>query len=368
VIEPGAPDNKTLRRLEPWLRRALLTLPPEVAHGLAIRMIRRAPAIAPRRCPRLELELAGIKLAHPIGLAAGFDKSARALDGLANLGFAFAEAGTVTPRPQPGNRRPRLFRLAADQALINRFGFNNDGLERFCERLRGRRSNLPLGANVGINMSSEAPIEEFALGLAKTAPLVDYVTINLSSPNTPGLRDLQEPVTLARLLQRLADVHAADAGAKKPLFLKIAPDLDDGQVRELVDVAIIHKVDGLILCNTTIERPDSLQSPARKQTGGLSGRPLRARARALLRLVAAEADDRLTLISVGGLEDGSDLYGRLRDGAHAVQIYTSFIYQGPFVIHRMLDQLRACMAADGFERVAQVIGVDRALDRDRALD
>lgn len=357
-----------MQRLEQLFRRALLTLPPEAAHALAIRAIARAPQLAPPADPRLEVELAGIKLAHPIGLAAGFDKSARALDGWGNLGFAFAEAGTVTPRPQPGNNRPRVFRLAEDQALINRFGFNNDGLERFCERVSRRQSSLPLGANIGINKTSESPIEDFALGLTRTAPLVDYVTINVSSPNTPGLRDLQEPATLNLLLQRLSDVHANEAETRKPILLKIAPDLDDEVARELVDVAVIHKIDGIIVCNTTIERPDSLRGRARSEAGGLSGRPLRDRSRAMLRLVASEAGDRLQLISVGGLSDGRDLYGRLRDGAHAVQIYTSFIYQGPFVIHRMLDELQACMTADGFERASEVIGIDRALDPEGRVD
>lgn len=329
-----------------------MRLPPETAHGLAARMIACTPDLRAPAEPRLATPLAGHMLPHPVGLAAGFDKSAHMLHGLGRLGFAFVEAGTVTPRPQAGNPKPRLFRLARDEALINRFGFNNDGLELFVQRFAERPKDILSGANIGINKDCAEPFADFGLCLRQCAAVADFVTINVSSPNTPGLRDLQDPASLRRLLDYLATHESVE----KPIFLKLAPDLPDAQLLELVHVAIEARLSGLILCNTTIGRPEGLLSPDQGEGGGLSGRPVRERSKEMLRLVAGINQGRLQLVSVGGLADGQDLFERLQAGAHAVQIYTSFIYQGPFVIERLCRELLAAMDKAGVPDMQALIG------------
>lgn len=335
----------------PLLRR----LPPEYAHGLAIAWLERGwgRAAGPAD-PLLAVALAGLRLPSPIGLAAGFDKDARAMHGLLGLGFGFVEVGTATPLAQAGNPRPRLFRLPQDRALINRMGFNNAGLAAFLQRLAGRNHALGVvGANVGANKDSRDRVADYVHGCVQAWPLADYVAINVSSPNTPGLRGLQEQGALEELLGRVAQ---ARPDREKPLFLKIAPDLDDGAVPALVETAVRHGVDGLLVANTTIARPPSLRGRHAGQTGGLSGRPLRERAVALLRLVVQASAGRLAVVSVGGVENAHDVLERLRAGAQAVQLYTAFIYEGAGLPQRLNAQLADLLRAEGHASAAAAIG------------
>ena len=347
---------RALRHLPP---RLLARLPPEAAHDLAIRLIRMAPRHDRPPHPRLATTLAGIELAHPLGLAAGFDKSARASAGLLGLGFAFVEIGTVTRHPQAGNPKPRLFRLEADGAIVNRMGFNNDGIEAVARRLEKDRPAGVLGANIGINRDSARPAHDYGIAAARLLPLADYLAVNVSSPNTPGLRDLQEERALARVLEAVLEARRR-AGPEKPVLLKVAPDLDDRSADAIIDVAVDQGIDGIIATNTTIARPPGLRSPARGEKGGLSGRPLLAPSTALLRRMARRAAGRLAFIGVGGIATGADAYEKILNGASAVQIYTSFIYQGPPVIERILDELEACLARDGHPSLRAAVGAGLA--------
>ncbi|MFN4288710.1 MAG: quinone-dependent dihydroorotate dehydrogenase [Brevundimonas sp.] len=329
----------------------LRALDPEQAHTLALKAVQiglgpRAPAPA----PALRTTLAGLSLPSPIGLAAGFDKDAVAIDGLLSLGFGFIECGSVTPRPQSGNPRPRLFRLSEDRAVINRMGFNNEGLEPFARRLeahlaRGRVSGV-VGANLGANKDSEDRTVDYVTGLQRLWGLADYFTINISSPNTPGLRALQGDQELARLLDALAEARARLSPAvRAPLFLKIAPDLDAEAIGAIVASVIAHGLDGMVVSNTTLERPETLRSPHAPQSGGLSGAPLKDRALKALSHAAAAADGRLALIAAGGIETAGDVEARLQAGAHAVQIYSALVFEGPGLIARLnRDLARAAEA------------------------
>ncbi len=325
-------------------------LPPETAHRLALHGLQLGllPRLDRARWPRLRTRLAGLDLPNPLGLAAGFDKDAAAFAGLAKLGFGFVEVGTITPRPQLGNPRPRLFRLPAQQALINRMGFNNQGLAAAQRRLAKRRpDDGVLGANIGANKDSADPIADYVAGLRGLYGLVDYLTINVSSPNTPGLRDLQATARLRPLLDALLDCRAALAAgaAAKPLFLKLAPDLDQAAEAEIAALAVELGLDGLIICNTTLARPPELSGPHRDEAGGLSGRPLRAPATAQLARFHRLTAGRLPLIGVGGIANAADAWARLQAGASALQLYTALIYQGPAMIGRLLGELDQLLAA-----------------------
>ncbi len=343
---------RVLRHLPP---RLLARLPPEAAHDLAIRLIACAPHLDRPQHPRLATALAGIGLAHPLGLAAGFDKDARASAGLLGLGFAFVEVGTVTRHPQPGNPKPRLFRLAADGAVINRMGFNNDGMEAMARRLAGRARAGVTGVNIGVNRDTADAARDYGRVAALLLPLAAYLTVNVSSPNTPGLRDLQEERALGRVLDAVLEARGR-AGPKKPILLKVAPDLDDRSADAITDVAMAKGIDGIIATNTTTARPPDLRSPARAETGGLSGRPLLAPSTALLRRMTRRAAGRLAFVGVGGIASGADAYEKILNGASAVQIYTSFVYQGPPVIDRILDELEACLDRDGHIDLRAAVG------------
>ena len=348
-----------IRTVEHLVRTALRQLPAEIAHDIALRALRFLPSQGAETRDRLKTGLCGLPLAHPIGLAAGFDKDARSLDGLLAAGFAFVEAGTVTLRPQAGNPRPRLFRLAADEAIINRMGFNNRGLDAFTRAFSTFRALVPeaggpVGANIGINKTSTDPLADYASGLRRISPLADYVTINISSPNTPGLRALQAADALRPLLDRIAHERKKDT----PVLLKIAPDLGGEDIDVITDLVLEYGLDGMIVSNTTVSRPDGLCGSHRTETGGLSGRPLRPLALEALRRAAARAGGRIDLVGVGGIASGADVYERIRAGATAVQIYTAFVYQGPFAIARMLEELDALLRRDGFARLGDAIGAD----------
>lgn len=343
------------------LATLLHRLPAERAHALAISLARIAPPLHRRARPRLATRLAGLALPHPVGLAAGFDKNGEAYAGLLRLGFAFVEIGTVTPRPQAGNPPPRLFRLVEDRALINRMGFNNDGLDAVAARLARRdRAAGVVGANIGVNRDSADPIADYVAGIERLAPLVDYLAVNVSSPNTPGLRDLQRPERLAPLLATLMrGLGERTSGARRPpLFLKIAPDLEPAQEETIVAIALKAGIDGLVVCNTTTARPASLRSAHKHEAGGLSGDPLFAPSTELLRRIAARVRGRMALVGVGGIDRAERAYAKIRAGATAVQLYTGLVYEGPGLLRQILDGLERLLDRDRLDRLEDAIGLD----------
>ncbi|MGR3484889.1 MAG: quinone-dependent dihydroorotate dehydrogenase [Paracoccaceae bacterium] len=335
------------------IARALHLLEPERAHGLALTALRAG--LGPRGGPvtgaRLATTVAGIALPNPVGLAAGFDKDAVALGALHRAGFGFVEVGAVTPRAQEGNGRPRLFRLGEDRAAINRFGFNNAGMEAMAERLEGRGPGV-IGLNLGANKDSADRAADFATVLRRLGGLVDFATVNVSSPNTEALRDLQGAEALRALLD-----GAMAVGAPCPVLLKIAPDLTDAEIGQIAAVAEGAGIAGIVATNTTTAR-DGLRSAHRDQAGGLSGRPLFARATRVLARLAAET--RLPLIGVGGVEDAETAYAKIRAGASAVQLYTAMVWAGPGLGRDIARGLDGLLARDGFASVGDAVGVDRA--------
>ncbi|SDF97713.1 MULTISPECIES: quinone-dependent dihydroorotate dehydrogenase [Thalassobaculum] len=344
----------------PLLRR----LDPETAHRATVRALAAGIAPVDRSAPPpgLSQRLMGLDFPHPVCLAAGFDKSAECWHALLNLGVGAVEVGTITPRPQAGNPRPRLFRLPEDAAVINRNGFNNDGLDAAAGRLaRHARHAGILGVNVGANKDTADPVEDYDYGVRMLAPLADYLTINVSSPNTPGLRDLQGEGALGRLLDAVVAARATACGPNgPPVLLKIAPDLAEGQLEAIVETAVRAGVAGLIISNTTIARPESLRSPSRGETGGLSGRPLFAPSTKVLARARLLAGDRLVLVGVGGVESGETAYAKIRAGASLVQLYSALVYNGPGLFRRIRDDLAARMAADGYAAIGEAVGVDAA--------
>lgn len=347
----------------PLLRPVLHALPPEAAHRLAVRALQwgllpasRAPVPA-----SLATDAFGLHFPSPVGLAAGFDKNAEAVDGLLAQGFGFVEAGTCTPRPQAGNPKPRLFRLRQDGAVINRLGFNNRGKEAFVAHLRARRRAGVVGANIGKNKDSEDAIADYVTMLEAVAAHADYVTVNISSPNTEGLRALQERESLDALLGALASSRArlAEAqGRRVPLLLKIAPDLDGAQQEAIAEVALARGMDGLIISNTTVARPQSLKDGNARQAGGLSGTPLFAPSTELLRAMYRLTQGRIPLVGVGGIGSGADAYAKIRAGASLVQLYSALVYQGFGLVGAIHAQLAQCLARDGFVSVQQAVGAD----------
>jgi len=345
----------------------LRRLPPEAAHAATLRALAvgLGPSDGAPDDPVLTTGLAGMTLANPVGLAAGFDKDARAPAALLRAGLGFVEIGTVTPRPQSGNPRPRLFRLRADRAVINRMGFNNAGMEAAAARLAalGPRAG-PIGVNLGANKDSEDRIGDYVAGLSRFWGLADYFVINVSSPNTPGLRLLQNPEALDELFDRVNEARGRLTGdrASAPLFLKIAPDLEDDAIEPICAAARIGGADGLIVSNTTIARPPTLAGRARGEAGGLSGRPLFEPSTRLLRRVRAEAGPRLQLIGVGGVASGEDAFAKIRAGASAVQLYTALAFEGPGLVRRIKDELAALLKSEGFSGVADAVGGPRRRD------
>jgi len=337
------------------LRRLLFALDAERAHGFAIDLLAAwgmagAPLGGGAGDPILASEVAGLVFANPIGLAAGLDKDARAIAGLFGLGFGAVEVGTLTPRPQPGNPRPRLFRLADDRAVINRMGFNNGGLEAALPRIRRARRTGVLGVNVGANKDSTDRVADYVDAVSRAAGVADYVTINVSSPNTPGLRDLQHGAALAELLA------ACDrARGLTPLFLKVAPDLDSPAIDAIARAAIDHHVDAIVVANTTVSRP-ALQSLNANETGGLSGAPIAALSRQRLVDFRTATGGKLPLISVGGIADAKEAYARIRAGASLVQLYTALVYEGAGLARRISFGLANCLRNDGFSSISEAIG------------
>lgn len=332
------------------IRPLLFALDAEAAHRAIIATLKLLPAGPARLDPRLAVRVAGIDFPSPVGLAAGFDKDAEVPDAMLSLGFGFVEVGSVTPLPQAGNPRPRLFRLAEDAGVINRMGFNNAGHTAAVERLRGARSGI-VGANVGANKDSPDRIADYVAGVRAFAGVADYVAVNISSPNTPGLRALQDATALADLLA------AVMAERKTPIFLKVAPDLDTSEIDAIARLAIDCGVDALIVGNTTVSRP-SLRSRHASEAGGLSGAPLRLLALARLRDFRRATGGAIPLIAAGGIASADDAWARIRGGASLVQLYTALVYEGPGLARRIAHGLAGRMAREGFASIAEAVGAD----------
>ncbi|NUH65857.1 quinone-dependent dihydroorotate dehydrogenase [Sulfitobacter sp. S0837] len=333
--------------------RALHRLDPEAAHGLAIRALRGrlAPAPGPQTSPRLRTTLAGLDLPNPVGLAAGFDKNATAVAPLSRAGFGFIEVGAATPLPQPGNPRPRLFRLTEDRAAINRFGFNNDGMQAICARLSRRGTGVPVGLNLGANKTSEDRAADFAKVMTVARDHVDFATVNVSSPNTEKLRDLQGKAALSALLEGVMEVRGAT-----PVFLKIAPDLSEAEIEDVAEVAQTAGVAAIIATNTTLDR-SGLVSPHAQEAGGLSGAPLFERSTRVLARLAGLTD--IPLIGVGGVSDAETAYAKICAGASALQLYTALVFGGVGLVQEITTGLDKLLARDGFANVADAVGSKR---------
>ncbi|WP_332812584.1 quinone-dependent dihydroorotate dehydrogenase [Sphingomonas sp.] len=349
--------------LYPLVRPLLFALDAERAHGITIAALKRRPAPAAQATPPagpLAVQVAGLGFPNPIGLAAGFDKNAEVFGAMLGLGFGFVEVGTLTPLPQAGNPRPRLFRLAEDRAVINRLGFNNRGQEDARPRLSARRGRNAgpsagiVGVNIGANKDSTDRIADYAAGVRRMADVADYLTINISSPNTPGLRALQDEAALNDLLAAVVAARAESTSAP-PLFLKVAPDLEPADIDAIAKAVLDHRLDALIVSNTTISRPP-LESPNKGQAGGLSGAPLKGLALQRLRDFRTATGAGLPLVAAGGVESGPDAYDRIRAGASLVQLYTALIYHGPGLVRTILAELEQYLAADGFTSVAEAVG------------
>lgn len=326
---------------------------------MALALVGLAPAVRMGVDPRLATRIGDLALAHPVGLAAGFDKNAVAVRGLARRGFAFVEIGTVTPRPQPGNPRPRLFRLSEDGAVINRLGFNNEGLAAVAGRLAalGPRP-VPIGANVGMGRDAAEPVLDYVAGIERLGPHADYLVVNVSSPNTPGLRALQKSERLVGLLAPVVRARDALAGPRRPLLVKIAPDLDEADEAAIAEVALASGVDGLLISNTTVGRPAGLRSRHAVEAGGLSGRPLMGQSTALLARMRRRVGERLVLIGVGGIASAADAMAKIRAGASAVQVYTGLVHEGPGLVRRIVEALPALLDEGGFASLTAAIGAD----------
>jgi len=335
----------------------LSRLDAEAAHGLAVRALKAGLLPADRRAdsPSLAVKVWGRTLPNPIGLAAGFDKNAEVPNALLNVGFGLVEIGSVTPRPQDGNPRPRLFRLPEDRGVINRMGFPGQGLDAVRSRLATRPRRGFIGVNVGANKDSTDRAADYVVGCKALAQYADYLVCNVSSPNTPGLRNLQGREQLADLLKRVQDAIAAKP---VPLVVKIAPDATDDDLDDIVAVCRELRMDGIIVGNTTLSRPPTLRSTRRDEAGGLSGAPLTSLSTEVLRRAARRVEGQFPLIGCGGIGSGADAYAKLRAGATLVQLYSMMVYEGPPLIRRIKDELAALLARDGFVSVGNAVGAD----------
>lgn len=335
-------------------------LDPERAHGLSLLALRAGlvPLPGPVDLPRLHTTLAGTPLLNPVGLAAGYDKNAEAVAPLSRAGFGFIEVGAATPLPQPGNDRPRLFRLTEDRAAINRFGFNNQGMDAIGTRLASRAAGpVPVGLNLGANKTAENRAADFATVLARCGPYVDFATVNVSSPNTERLRDLQGRAALSALLDRVMEARAT-LTRPIPVFLKIAPDLTEADLQDIVEVALAARLSGIVATNTTLSRT-GLKSASRDQQGGLSGAPLFEKSTRVLAKLSQLTHGMLPLIGVGGVGSAEEAYQKIRAGASAVQLYTAMVYQGLSVVPKIARGLDALLARDGFANVSLAVGTGR---------
>jgi len=341
----------------------LRKLPAENAHKLTIKALGGGlgPKFRASISSNLAINVGGLNLPNPIGLAAGFDKDCEVSTPMLAAGFGFVECGTVTPLPQHGNSKPRLFRLVEDKAVINRMGFNNAGLNKFKNNLEKRKlKNGLVGANLGANKNSKNRVEDYAIGLKSLWGLSDYFTINISSPNTPGLRDLQNENAMEELLGRVSEVRAQLTGDRPsyPIFLKVAPDLGLGEIERIVEQSRSYGINAIIVSNTTVARPSSLKSKYKIEKGGLSGQPLFDLSTETLRQFYAAAKGKIDLIGVGGVSNGLQAYEKIRAGASAVQIYSALVYEGPGLVNAINTDLLLRLKADGFKSIAEAVGKD----------
>jgi dihydroorotate dehydrogenase len=337
----------------PLIRPFVFRLEAEQAHRATIAALKASPVRQPPDFPAsLHSRIAGIDFASPVGLAAGFDKNAEVPQEMLSLGFGFVEVGTVTPRPQPGNPRPRLFRLIEDRAIINRLGFNNDGQPAAFDRLQQcRHVHGVIGVNVGANKDSKDWIADYVSGVSAMSQVARYITVNISSPNTPGLRGLQDAGALDDLLAAVSGAQSA-----KPVFLKVAPDLNDGDHERIIRAAIDHGLDGLIVSNTTISRPESLRSKRKQEAGGLSGAPLKPLALDALRKFRRASGGEMVLIAAGGIATADDAWERIRAGASLVQLYTAMVFDGPGTARRMAMGLATILRREGIANISDAVG------------
>ncbi len=346
--------------LFPLLRPFIFLLDPEVAHNLTIKGLKAGLSptfFAKGDDPVLKTSVFGLDFNNPVGLAAGFDKNAEVMEAMLAQGFGFVEAGTVTPLPQDGNARPRLFRLREDRAVINRFGFNNAGLESFAKNLTAQKGRPGIvGANVGANKDATDRTADYVTGIKRLNGLASYFTVNISSPNTPGLRALQSKDALEDLLSKV--IKARNEGPATPVLLKIAPDLSEEDKKDIAAVALEVGIDGLIVSNTTIERPNSLKSVHRGESGGLSGAPLMANSTKTLSDIYKLTDGKVPLVGVGGIASGADAYAKIRAGASLVQFYSMLVYGGTGMVAQIKRELADCIKSDGFSSVSQAVGAD----------
>ncbi len=338
---------------------AMRALDPEDAHGLTIKAL--TSGLGPR-APRsddavLATSVGGLVLPSAVGLAAGFDKNAEVPDAMLRAGFGFVECGTVTPLEQAGNPKPRLFRLTPDRAVINRLGFNNEGLDAFARRLSSRGRRGVVGANIGANKDSTDRAGDYVTGLQRLWGHCDYFTLNISSPNTPGLRALQAKEALDELLGRIAEAREVLKGeADYPLFLKVAPDVADVEIEPIIASVVEHGINALIVGNTTVSRPSDLRSPWKEEAGGLSGRPLMSLSTQVLSRFYQAAAGRVPLIGVGGIASGADAFAKVRAGAEAVQLYSALVFEGAGLIPRLKADLAARLKAEGFKSISDAVG------------
>lgn len=348
-------------------RPLLYRIDPETAHRLTLKGLKLLPTC--RQDPddaALQIGLWGRIFNNPVGLAAGFDKNAEVIAPMFSFGFGFVEAGTVTPKPQEGNPRPRVFRSPADQAVINRMGFPNEGMERFRHNFEAflnaqKRPRGITGINIGMNKDQTDPARDYRMLVKYLGPLADYLTVNISSPNTPGLRDLQKKENLLALLTEIMQERDASCTANKPpLLVKLAPDIDEAQQQDIAAAALQSGIDGLILTNTTLDRPETLAVPFAGERGGLSGAPVREKSLRVLRRMYALTDGKIPLIGVGGISGGDDAYDKIKAGASLVQLYTALVFKGPGMVKEVKQTLIRRMKEDGFTHIGQAVGADHA--------
>jgi len=336
----------------PIVRPLAFSLGAEAAHRATIAALKLAPkGRPPEFAPSLRTNVAGIDFSSPVGLAAGFDKDGEVPEQMLGLGFGFVEIGTITPKPQSGNPKPRLFRLIEDQAVINRMGFNNGGQQAAFDRLNHAKRGV-VGVNVGANKDSVDRIADYAVGVRRMSAVASYITINISSPNTPGLRGLQDEGALNELLAAVEEVRT-----EKPIFLKVAPDLAEGDPERIVRAALDHHLDGIIVANTTVTRPP-LKSRHAKEQGGLSGAPLKSLALDALRKFRSATGGEIPLIGVGGISNANDAWERIRAGASLIQLYSAMVYEGPGIARRIADGLAQMLERDGYSSISEVVGSD----------
>lgn len=350
-----------------FIKPLIFKLAPEDAHDFTLRAMKSGlmpnPG-PPVQSPALEVTLWGLKFPNPVGLAAGFDKNAEVIGPAFNLGFGFVEAGTVTPKPQHGNDKPRVFRDLKTESVINRMGFPNKGMNEFkrnIENFLGRKYKPRgvVGINIGMNKTQTEPTKDYAVLIQTLGPLADYLTVNISSPNTPGLRDLQRREPLLDLLGVIKEERKKSCGDHPPpILVKLAPDLDDNQQEELADAILESGIEGLILTNTTLDRPATLPKSFASEKGGLSGQPLTDKSTSVIRNFHNLTDGKLPIIGIGGISSGAQAYAKIKAGASLVQLYTGLVFKGPAVVNSINNELLRLLKADGFSHISEAVGTD----------